>query len=71
MYLSPERYVVSRSLKSLGLSKDPKDAQRRPSCFPEVQQRLRNITYELAVSFPRRTLECNASRRPIIPVSDI
>src|SRR5277367_6259550 len=33
MYLSPERCAVSVSLKSLGLSKDPKDAQRRPSCF--------------------------------------
>jgi hypothetical protein len=27
--------MVSVSLKSLGLSKDPKDAQRRPSCFPD------------------------------------
>ncbi|KIK09172.1 hypothetical protein K443DRAFT_448805 [Laccaria amethystina LaAM-08-1] len=37
MYPSPERCMVSVSLKSLGLSKDPKDAQRRPSCFPDVQ----------------------------------
>ena len=36
MYLSPKRCAVSVSLKSLGLSKDPKDAQRRPSCFPDV-----------------------------------
>ena len=27
------------SLRSLGLSKDPKDAQRQPSCFPDVQGR--------------------------------
>jgi hypothetical protein len=38
MYLSPERCVVSMSLRSVGLSKDPKDAQRLPSCFPDVAQ---------------------------------
>lgn len=40
LYLSPERRGVSMSLKSLGLSKDPKDPQRRPSCFPDVRKRL-------------------------------
>jgi hypothetical protein len=24
-------------LRSLGLSKDPKDAQRQPSCFPDAE----------------------------------
>jgi hypothetical protein len=35
--------IVSVSLKSLGLSKDPKDAQRRPSCFPDVRVMERSI----------------------------
>ena len=35
MYLSPERRAISTSLMSLGLSKDPKDAQRQPSHFPD------------------------------------
>ena len=26
------------SLRSLGLSKDPKDAQRQPSCFPDAMK---------------------------------
>ena len=37
MYLSPERREVFSSLRSLGLSKDPKDAQRQPYCFPDVE----------------------------------
>jgi len=36
MYLSPERHVVSWSLRALGLSEDPKDAQKQPQCFPDV-----------------------------------
>ena len=36
MYLSPERPVVSWSLRALGLSEDPKDAQRQPQCFPDA-----------------------------------
>ena len=36
MYLSPERREVFSSLRSLGLSKDPKDAQRQPYRFPDV-----------------------------------
>ena len=35
MYLSPERREVFSSLRSLGLSKDPKDAQRQPYRFPD------------------------------------
>jgi len=36
MYLSPERCAISTSLRSLDLSKDPKDAERWPPCFPDV-----------------------------------
>ena len=36
MYLSPERHAVLVSLRSLDLSKDPKDLQRQPSCFPDA-----------------------------------
>jgi hypothetical protein len=36
MYPSPERREVFVSLRSLGLSKDPKDPQRQPYCFPDV-----------------------------------
>ena len=43
MYLSPERREVFSSLRSLGLSKDPKDAQRQPYCFPDAAMYLSSL----------------------------
>ena len=40
MYLSPQRCEVLRSLRSLGLSKDLKDTQRPPCCFPDARRPL-------------------------------
>ena len=44
------------SLRSLGLSKDPKDAQRQPSCFPDAN-------FQLQMTFATFRKVCSMGRR--------